>query len=345
VNIDGEQGAAPTRRRAVQVRPRPQPPQKRVIAAGVTVVGAVLLLVVGLSTTTFTSVPNDKIGVHYSGGPIQGSHFVELVAPGTGSRYYGQFEHVYLLPATQRNYIISRHADIGDRKKADEVIGVSAPPNSVQISFEAAAYFKLNTEPQAVKKFFNDICLRNKCWELETGGGWDKMLDQFLRPVLENAVRREAGKYDKDQIRSDPTVLVKMQAAIGANLRTELKEVIGGEYFCGPDATPGSCTNITFILKDPLLPEAVEKAYADTAAAAQRVNAAQQEAAAKVAAAKGDADAQRARAEAPALTDAQLRYIEAQAQMACASNPSCTMIVGGNPNVNVTASSGTTPAK
>jgi regulator of protease activity HflC (stomatin/prohibitin superfamily) len=344
--VESDNPPSTSRRRVtpLQVRPRPQPPQKKVLLAGVAVVAALFVIISVVSSTTFTSVPNDKIGVHYSGGPIQGSHFVELVAPGTGSRYYGQFEHVYLLPATQRNYIVSRHADIGDRHKADEVIGVSAPPNSVQISFEAAAYFKLNTEPQAVKKFFNDICLRNKCWELDTGGGWDKMLDQFLRPVLENAVRREAGKYDKDQIRSDPTVLVKMQTAIGANLRTELKEVIGGEYFCGPDATPGNCTNITFILKDPLLPEAVEKAYGDTAAAAQRVNAAQQEAAAKVAAAKGDADAQRERANAPALTDAQLRYIEAQAQMACASNPNCTMIVGGNPNVNVNAN-GATPAK
>jgi hypothetical protein len=308
-------------------------------ALGVGFVALVAVITI-ISTTTFAAVPNDKIGVHYSGGPIEGQRFVELVPPGTGARYYGQLEHLYLLPATQRNYIVSRDPSIGDRHKGDEVIGVSAAPNSVQISFEAAAYFKLNTDPQAVKKFFNDICLRNKCWELETGGGWDKMLDQFLRPVLENAVRREVGKYDKDQVRSDPTVLVKMQSAIGASLRTELKDVIGGEYFCGPDATPGHCTDMTFILKDPKLPDAVETAYADTAAAAQRVQAAQQEAAAKVASAKGDADAQRERAAAPALSEAQLRYIEAQAQQACASNPHCTMIVGGNPNVNVNANGG-----
>ena len=60
------------------------------------------------------SVPPDKVLLHYTGGPVQGTHFKQLVAPGTHTRFYGLLEHYYYLPATQRNYIISKQHDEGD---------------------------------------------------------------------------------------------------------------------------------------------------------------------------------------------------------------------------------------
>ncbi|MEO5679181.1 MAG: hypothetical protein ABIS47_05885 [Acidimicrobiales bacterium] len=72
---------------------------------------------------------------------------------------------------------------------ADQQVAVTEAPNSVTVTFEAATFFKLNTKPEVIRDFFNQVCLHHHCWDLSKGGGWEQMLDQFFRPVLENAAR------------------------------------------------------------------------------------------------------------------------------------------------------------
>jgi regulator of protease activity HflC (stomatin/prohibitin superfamily) len=327
--------AAPAPTSSSPARPRVGP---GIVIAAVALVVVVLGAVVWLAGATWEAVPNDKIGIHYTGGPLEGSHFVEEVKPGTHAKFYGEFEHIYKLPATQRNYIVSRDANIGERGVADQLVAVSKAPNSVTVTFEAATFFKVNTKPEVIRDFFNQICLHHHCWDLSKGGGWEQMLDQFFRPVLENAVRLEAGLFTKDEIRSDPAVLQKMQAEIGASLKEEIAKVIGGEYFCGPDSGASVCTDFSFVLKDPKLPDDVEQAYARTAAATQDAVTAQQQALATVTRAKADADAQAARAAAPPVPAANTDYIRAQAEQACAQNDHCTLIISsGSTGVNVNA--------
>lgn len=301
-------------------------------------IAAVIVVIVGLFflfAATWEAVPPDKIMLHYSGGPFDGTHFVEVVQPGTGKRLYGMMENLYYLPSTQRNYIIDKDPNTGDKGGVDFVTGVSS--DNVSFQFEIAVYFKLNTDPKVMRQFFEQICLHDHCTDLSDGGGWDKMLAQYLRPQIENSVRLEAGKYTREQLYRDPDTLKSMQTDIEDILKDAVNNNIGGAYFCGPDSTAVKCTKFSVVLKNPTPPDNVATAYADTAAAAQRVVTATNDAQAKVKAAEGERDAQNARAQSAPLSQAQIDYVKAQAMLACAQNTNCTLVVtqGDSTGVNV----------
>lgn len=308
------------------------------ITAGIILVviaAFVLAAIVWVAGATYEAVPVDKIALHYTGGPIQGTHFVNVVAPGTHTKYYGEFEHLYFLPATQRTYIITADPNRGDRKGVDVVTAPSK--DSVPMNFEATVYFKLNTKPEVLRQFFEQICLHDHCTDLAVGGGWDQMLDQYFRPQIETALRQEAGRYNYQEMWHDPTVRSNIQNAIAPVLNDDINRAVGGQYFCGPDSTPQKCTDLGFVLQGATPPQNVVEQYSATAAAQQSVLTAQQQAAAKAAAAQGDADSQRIRASAPPVPPAATSYIKAQAEAACAANPNCKLVIieGANSSVQV----------
>ena len=288
----------------------------------------VVVVVVGiafLGSMTWASVPPDKIMLHYTGGPIDGTHFVDVVQPGTSTHFYGLLENTYYLPATQRTYIIDKDPSSGDKSGTDFITGVSS--DNVTFTFESATYFKLNPNPAVLRQFFEQICLHDHCTDLSPGGGWDSMLVRYFRPQIENAVRLETGKYDREHLYRDPATLIAMQTEIAMILKDRINTALGGEFFCGPDATASSCPNLTFVLKNPTPPDNVAAAYNDTAASAQKIITAENDAQAAVQRANGERDAQNARAQGAPLTAAQIDYIKAQAMLACAQNPSCTLVV------------------
>lgn len=308
---------------------------KWAIGLAVFVVVAIVGVVWFMATASWVSVPPDKIALHYTGGPIQGTHFKAIIQPGTGTKFYGLLENIYQLPATQRNYIIDRSPERGDTKATDHVDGVSS--DNVTFQFEAATYFQLNRQPSVLRQFFETICLHDNCDDLSPGGGWDKMLDQYFRPQIENAVRLEAGKFDREHLYRDPATLQEMQNDIGNALKDRINHSLGGEFFCGADSTPTNCTNLQFVLKNPTPPQEVADAYNHSAAASQGVVTAQNDAQAKVKAAEGERDAANTRAAAQQLSPEQIAYLQAQAMLACAQNPQCTLVVtpsGANVNVN-----------
>lgn len=293
------------------------------------VVGAIWLVMFMLG---WKSVAPDKVMLHYTGGPIQGTHFVEVVPPGTHTKFYGLLDHYYYLPSTQRTYVISKDPNQGEVKGQADFL--SAPSNdNVQFTFEAAVYFKLNVKPSVLREFMEQICFHDNCTDLSSGGGWDRMLAQYFRPQIDNAVRLEVEKYNREQLYRDPNVLLAIQKAVGSNLKERINAVLGGEFFCGPDSTKSNCTDFGFVLKNPTPPDEVVQAYADTAAATQQVVTAQQQAQATEAAAQGQATAQKIRASAPPVPQEGVDYIRAQAMQACAQNPNCKLtIVSGVPN-------------
>lgn len=311
----------------------PYTPSKGVIIGGIAIVFAVIAFIFFMVAGTYESVPPDKIALHYTGGPIQGTHFVGVIQPGTGAKFYGLLENIYMLPATQRNYIVSKTVGQGDEQGADEIDAPSK--DHVQFSFEAAVYFKLNTSPKVLRRFFESICLHDACYK---ESGWNAMLQQFFRPQLNQAVAQEAKKYLKADLYSNPDTLTALNRAVSLNLRDDINSNLGGQFFCGPDSTPGHCTNFQVVIKNPTPPTAVIEAYTATAAAQQAkavaqnqgdadIAKAQKEAQAKADAAQGDANAQRIRASAPDPTPGAIAYIQAQALAACAANANCTLVV------------------
>lgn len=312
-------------------------PTARVLGMGAGLLFIFILLVVWLAGATYQAVPVDKIALHYTGGVVQGSHFVSVVSPGTHTKYYGEFDHLYYLPATQRTYIISANPKQGDVREVDTVAAPSK--DNVLMNFEGVVYFKLNVARSVIRQFFEQICLHDKCTDLSNGGGWDQMLAQYFRPQVETALRQEAGKYNYADMWHDPGIRSSIQSAVASVLKDDINTHVGGEYFCGPDSDARHCSPLQFVLQAATPPQAVVDQYTQTAAAQQGVLTAEQQAAAKRAAAQGDADAQALRANAPAVPAAATAYIKAQAEAACASNPNCKLVIVDGSNSNVQVSS------
>lgn len=313
-------------------------PSRKGYGAITGIVAIIILLLVAAFSVTWASVPPDKIMLHYTGGPIQGTHFVEVVKPGTGTSIYGLNENIWFLPAAQRNYIVDRDPETGDKGVVDVVTGITT--DNVSIDWELAVYFKLNSEPAVLRQFFEQICMHEDLGHCQ-GKGWDKMLDQYIRPVVQNSVRLETGKYDLAHVYKDPATLTTMQNDIAAILKDAINDKVGGDYFCGPDSSNGDCRDFTVVLKNPTPPQNVVDQYNATAAATQKIVTAQKDADAKVATAQGEKDAQDKRAESKPLTQAQIDFIKAQALLACAQNTNCTLIVSDSSDTGVNVNTGT----
>jgi hypothetical protein len=296
---------------SVERRPRPAVP-----GIGVAVLIATLVWVV-LFLQGWKSVPVDKVALHYTGGPIQGQHFEKVVGPGSRPRFFGLLERVYELPATQRNYIMSKLPDQGDTGRA-EYVGAPAA-DKVVTEWESATYFRLNTRPEVIRRFFEQICLKYHCTDLSPGGGWDDMLADTFRQQIVAAIQDEARRHTSEAIYADADTLLAMQASIGSTLKERVSRVLGGEFFCGPEFRPEStdCPEFAFVIKEITLPANVKDQYNANRAALLAVERA-----------KADAQSQAALRSAPELTPGQLSYIRAQAELECARRPQCVLVAG-----------------
>lgn len=293
------------------------------------IAGVVLL---GLFVQGWKAVPVDKVALHYTGGPIQGERFMSVVAPGSKTRFYGFLDSLYELPATQRNYIMSKHPDEGDTRRA-EYVGAPAA-DRVVTEWESATYFKLNTRPEVLRQFFEQICLKYHCTDLRPGGGWDHMLADTFRQQIVAAIQDEARRYSSEDVYANRDTLLKMQSSIGSTLKQRVNDALGGEYFCGPSFRPDTadCPEFAFVIKELDLPGNVKDQYNANRASLLAVEKA-----------KAEAQSQAALRAAPELSPGQLAYIRAQAELECARRTGCVMVVGsGATGVEVNAG-GTRP--
>jgi hypothetical protein len=314
-------------------------------------IGAVLMIATFGACTS--QAPVDKVGLKYTGGPLQGIHFKKLIKAGTGATFLGWEDSVKWLPAGQRNYIVSKNANEGDRKGSD-FIQVPAL-GGVLMDFEISTYFKLNTS--CVDSQDSNNCIVRKFWEnignkyhADGNAGWDKMLDQNFRKNIESAMQEEVRQYDAGQLyanqqgsgtiaKNDNDILLAVQGKIASTLTDRINANLGGSYFCGPtfDRNKGSvCPPMSFIINsavphDPATIgsfESIRRSANDVLTAQNNAQVAAQNAAGV----KASQDAQ------GQISQNFIDYTRAQAEKACAEKQQgCTLVVvqGSGSNVNV----------
>ena len=217
------------------------------------IVGLVLL---GTLFGSLKKTPQDKIGISYGGGPIEGQHFQKIVQPSHGLFINGFADKLYLYPVTQRNYIISGRNDEGDVEGEDQVTSPSS--DRIPVEFQVAVYFKLNTDK--LRRFHEQIGIKYKAY---TESGWERMLNDSFRQQIEFALQREGRKYDAGALYANSDVLRQIQHDVGTALKQNVNEVLGDNYFCGPQFVPGKneCPEFEFVIKHVDIPTGVKAAF------------------------------------------------------------------------------------
>jgi hypothetical protein len=220
----------------------------------------IVLIVIGLALvptlfSTLQKTPRDRYGISYGGGPFEGSHYQRVVQPGSNLFFNGLFDQLYLYPADQQNYIISKNAEQGAVKGADSV---TAPTSDrVQIEYQVATFFKLNSG--LLRSFHEQLGLKYRAY---TSDGWSKMLQDTLRQQIESAIQQETRRHTVEEMIGDADVLDTVQTAIQRTIARQLIASLGREYFCGPNHVPGrACGPITFVIKRVDIPTSVQAAY------------------------------------------------------------------------------------
>lgn len=219
------------------------------------VVAIALFACIPLLGTSLKKTPRDKVGISYGGGPIEGAHFQRIVQPGSSLFFNGVFDPLYLYPADQQNYIVSKVANQGSTAKPDAVVAPSK--DRVQVSYQVAVYYKLNTDK--IRVFHEQFGLKYKAY---TAGGWKTLISDTFRQQIENSLQEETRRYTVAEIYGDADLLLKIQTAVQRTLSQRLGLAMGSQYFCAPTFKPGGeCTDPTFVLKQVDLPKSVVAAF------------------------------------------------------------------------------------
>jgi len=299
--------------------------RKSLQLAGLLAAGAIA---VGLSGCGAVTDP-DKIGIYYNTGSIEGFKFDHCTIPGAVDKQPVNDEIIWL-PNNMRTWNIAPQG--GDT--ATPITVQSAPekdqPSGVQVNLWTQTNFMLNTNCSDANSPLVQWWERiGKRYHADSDQGWKDMLYATLVPALEKSTRTVVRSYKADELVAG-VVLADVQTKISAEFQTELKRLVGGDYFCGPNFVRGNpaCPEVQVLVKDvdysdPGIQEARNKKQQAIEAAAAAVA----EAEGKVRAAA----AQNALYQNEAWMQLELAKLQLAQVQACAASPNCTVFIGGNP--------------
>ena len=237
----------------------------------------VVLIALALAPSFFSGLkktPRDRVGISYGGGPFEGVHFQRIVQPGSNLFFNGLFDTLYLYPSDQVNYIVPQQpvqvvqqAQAQDGQQGQNGQGgqpasdtVVAPTRDrVQVSYQVAVYFKLNTDE--LRDFHEQLGLRYKAYTTE---GWNNLISDTFRQQIENALQEETRNVDVADVVGNADLLVELQDNVQTKLTQRLEDALGQQFFCAPTFRPdGECGDPTFVIKRVDIPTSVTQAFED----------------------------------------------------------------------------------
>lgn len=202
----------------------------------------IMLAVVALFATGcgLSSSEVNETCLVYSGGVVEDKEFQFVMEPGSTSKSVGVGSEVYCYPNDQRSWVSGQDAP--------EVTVVSADEVNLTVPYQL--YFKLNTDDGTLVKFHENIGVKVDAW---TDAGWLEMLNTYFAPQVDRAMDEAALAFDWRELRSSSEVREQFQRDVVTSLKRKVTEVVGGDYFCGPNYTGGDapCGDFTFTVGKP----------------------------------------------------------------------------------------------
>lgn len=226
-----------------------------------------LIAGIGKLSARWTPQPG-QIGVVRAGSSalwigdwFKGHDIKEIVSPGSGNTDIGlgSIVHAYPADSVQRTYTITADPNQGDQTGVDYVQVPTS--DGINVSLEGTFYFTTGfngTAPgeKLVKDFDNRFGVRtfnpnansaNQLHAYDGNAGWESFLNTVIRPIIDNDLRQEIGKYTCAQLQSacalvynanahvgaanNNQTLTQIQNAINASLEADVKSTLGQDYF------------------------------------------------------------------------------------------------------------------
>lgn len=284
-------------------------------------------IALGLGACSTIADP-DQVGLYYNEGNSDGYVFGKCIEPGqTGDAEWNN--SVVYLPTSLRTWNIAPQNGDSDQAVIASTKPEEGQPSGVEVKVWTTTSFYLNTFCDAkggvVREFWEKIGRR---YGADTEDGWAKMLKQTLVPTLEKTTQAVTRLYGADALVGNiGDVRTEAQKKISEMFTTELKRLVGGDFFCGPtfNRASNTCDPIELIIRD--------VNYNDEGIQAAR-NEKQKKvelAAAAVAEAQGIVDAAaklNALYRNQAWVTLELAKMQLEGEKACAANPNCTIFRG-----------------
>ena len=257
-----------------------------------------LLVISGIALLLFVSgarierMDIGHAGVVRSGGPFEGRSIRQILEPGSGPTWTGWFSqkpHEYPANKVVLLYGVTAEARRGDRPGVDVVTVPTL--DGVRVGIEGTVYYHFVAEQNDALLRRFDETFGSREYTSETGKsvypydgdyGFQVMVENVFRPVLDNDLRRVAVTFECAQIVS-ACKLVKpaagdttahgvsrnvdlIEGRINRSLQSDLAGALGGAYF----------TDVHFRVTRVTLPQTVQSAVTSAQAESAKVQVAKQ---------------------------------------------------------------------
>jgi len=215
----------------------------------------VLVAIIAVSGARFTREDVGHVGVVRNGGPFDSRQVRQILAPGQGltwTGWYSQAPHNYPAAHVTLRYTVTSDPKRGSRDGVD-VITVPTK-DGVQVGLEATVFFRFvgETDPVTLSRFDQSVGTRKfettdgrMLYPYQGDDGFAAMLDAIFRPVLENDLRSEIGRYRcaeilsscalvrgpvASRLRQPPANLPRIQDWLQSSLQRDLTRSLGQRY-------------------------------------------------------------------------------------------------------------------
>jgi regulator of protease activity HflC (stomatin/prohibitin superfamily) len=186
------------------------------VATAVLAVMAIVLLVM-LTGISVQRQDVGHVGVVRNGGPLDKRDIRQILDPGqrlTWTGWFSQDPHEYPAAHVELLYTVTSDPRRGARSGVDVVTVPTS--DGVQVGLEATIFFHFigDRDPQLLRRFDTGFGTRRfesadgaslKPWDGDEG--FSAFMDSVFRPVLENDLRREIGRFRCEQLVASCTLL------------------------------------------------------------------------------------------------------------------------------------------